>query len=302
MKRTLFATGVLMLLLPALELTAQPDFSDDPYFTNSVILEIGSSVGVMNCLTDLGGSKGTAKKFISDVNWSNSKACGSIYMNLAWRNALVLRTDLTWGGVRASDHVLGKVKESTLGRYDRNLSFRSSIFEVVVAGEVHPRYFKKYTEKQRLPRFSPYVMGGVGFFTFNPQAKSDGVWIDLQPLSTEGQGFAEHPDRKPYKLKQFCFPVGGGFRYKLSSMLNFSAECVYRILTTDYLDDVSTSYIDKSLFAKYFNGEVLARAETLYDRQKEINPSHTTNVNDIRGNPKSNDSFFSINFKVGFIF
>lgn len=301
MNRTLFAI-VAIMLVPALTTQAQPDFYDDPYYSSNITVEIGSSVGIMNCLTDLGGSKGTGKKFLSDINWSNSKACGSIYMNVAFRNAFVLRGDITWGGVRASDGVLSKVKESTLGRYDRNLSFRSSIFDVMIGGEIHPRYFKRYTEKQRLPRLSPYVLGGIGFFTFNPQAKYNGVWTDLQPLHTEGQGFAEYPDRKPYKLKQFNIPVGAGIRYKVSSLINFSAECVYRILNTDYLDDVSTTYIDKTLFSKYFNGEMLSLAQGLSDRQKEINQAHVTNVDDIRGNPKVNDSFFSINFKVGFIF
>lgn len=173
----------------------------------------------------------------------------------------------------------------------------------MLAVEIHPRYLiKKYVEGKKLPRFSPYFMGGIGLFSFNPQAKLNGQWIELKPLSTEGQGFAEYPDRKPYKLKQLNFPVGIGLKYKITPMFNFSLECVSRILNTDYLDDVSTSYIDQSLFARYLFGNQLTNALLLNDRQGELNPAHVTMKGYERGNPKSNDAYFSVNLKMSFVF
>ncbi|MEI8059177.1 MAG: hypothetical protein WCG67_03380, partial [Ferruginibacter sp.] len=127
-------------------------------------------------------------------------------------------------------------------------------------------------------------------------------WVDLRPLSTEGQGFVEYPNRKPYKLKQINFPVGAGVRYKISPLVNVSAELVYRILNTDYLDDVSTSYVDKNLYSKYFSGEQLAMALALQDRQTEISGGLPANTNDIRGNPSKNDAYFSFNIKLGLLF
>jgi hypothetical protein len=85
-------------------------------------------------------------------------------------------------------------------------------------------------------------------------------------------------------------------------MVNFSAECVYRILNTDYLDDVSTRYIDKSLYANYFSGEQLNMALTLQDRQTEISGGRPAVTNDVRGNPSKNDAYFSFNFKIGIVF
>ena len=181
---------------------------------------------------------------------------------------------------------LKTLKESTLGRYERNLSFKSTIFEISLITEIHPLYFKKYYPSDKLPRISPYLLGGIGYFVFNPQAKLNGNWVNLRPLSTEGQGFSEYPNRKFYKLKQINFPVGAGIKYKLSDQFNFSAECVYRILTTDYLDDVSTTFIDPTLYQKYFTGDVIAQALALNDRAKEITPAHVTTIGDIRGNSK----------------
>jgi Domain of unknown function (DUF6089) len=302
MKRIFYAHCILMLCaLPAL-LFAQPDFSDDLYYNNKVTYEIGTSLGIMNCFTDLGGKKGTGKGFIKDINIANTQPAATIYLSAAYKYALVLRSEATWGVVKASDKILKDVKESTLGRYDRNLSFRSTIFELMLAAEIHPRYFKKYKAKEKLPRFSPYALAGIGYFVFNPQTRYKGQYVDLKPLRTEGQGFAEYPDRKPYKLKQFNFPVGAGIRYKMSSSVNVGAECVYRILNTDYLDDVSTKYIDRKLFQKYMPAGLAATAEALYDRQKEINPNYIPVSGEIRGNPQKNDSYFSFVFKVGYIF
>ncbi len=303
MKR--LASSVCMVIIITCiprQTTAQPDFSDDLYYYNTVTYEIGGSLGVMNCLTDLGGRKGDGKKFIKDLNLGNTQPAGSIFVSGVYKNALVLRTEATWGIVKASDAVLKDVKESTSGRYERNLSFRSTIFELSLVTEIHPRYFKKYNKNETLPRISPYLLGGLGFFSFNPQAKLNGTLVNLNPLNTEGQGFAEYPDRKVYKLKQINFPLGAGIKYKISELFNFSAECVYRILNTDYLDDVSTTYIDKNLYQKYFNGDMLTQALALHNRQNEISPSHITNPGDIRGNPQKNDAFFSINFKVALIF
>ena len=303
MKRLHSSLGIVILLTCAhLQSFAQVDFSDDLYYDNKVTYEIGASLGVMNCLTDLGGGKGVGKKFIKDINWGNTQPEGSIFLSAVYKNAVVLRTEATWGVVKASDALLKNNKESSGGRYDRNLNFKSTIFEISLVSEIHPLYFKRYLRGQKLPRISPYVLGGIGYFTFNPQTKLDGEWVDLRPLSTEGQGFKEYPNRKFYKLKQINFPVGAGVKYKLSEVWNFSAECVYRILNTDYLDDVSTTYIDKNLYANYFNGPLLTQALALHNRQNEINPNHVTSINDIRGNPKNNDAYFSVNFKLGFIF
>lgn len=302
MKRVfLLISPLLLLLLSADTVAAQIDFSDDPYYSNKYTVEVGASLGIMNCLTDLGGGKGPGKNFIKDIDPGNSLPQGSIYFSGAYRNALVLRTEAVWGIVKASDRLLEKIKDNSGSRYERNLSFRSSIFEVSLVAEIHPRYFKHYRNNEKLPRISPYLLGGIGYFAFNPQAKYDGNWIDLRPLSTEGQGFAEYPDRRAYKLKQINFPVGGGIRYKISPMLNFSAECVYRILNTDYLDDVSTRYIDKNLYANYFSGEQLNMALTLQDRQTEISGGRPAVTNDIRGNPSKNDAYFSFNFKIGIV-
>ena len=304
MKKLQLATALTFLLVCSTQkIAAQYYFYDNNYYDNPVVYELGGSVGLMNCLTDVGGRSGIGKKFVKDLNIGNSQFAGSIYFSAIYKNAVALRLEGTFGQVKAYDSILRNVKATTFGRYERNLSFRSNITEFMAVAEIHPLFiFKKYDENDVAPKYSPYLLAGIGYFSFNPQAQLNNRWVDLQPLSTEGQGFAEYPNRKPYSLHQVCIPVGVGVKYELSSMLNLRAECVYRILHTDYLDDVSTTYIDPNLYSNYFTGTKLTNALLLNDRQYELDPTHITTPGDQRGNPKNNDSYFSFNIKVGLIF
>ena len=64
----------------------------------------------------------------------------------------------------------------------RNLSFRSNITEFQVVGE-----YNLWDITQR--RFTPYVFAGLALFHFNPTAlDTNGSRVELQPLSTEGEG------------------------------------------------------------------------------------------------------------------
>jgi len=307
MKKLQIATALLLLLISSTQkITAQYYFYDNNYYDNPIVYELGGSLGIMNCLTDLGGKKGIGKKFIKDLNFGNTQLAGSIYLSAIYKNAVALRIEGTFGQVKAYDSILSKVKASTFGRYERNLSFRSTITDFMAVAEIHPLYiFKKYDENDELPRYSPYLVAGVGFFSFNPQAKLLNKWVDLQPLSTEGQGLVEYPNRKPYKLQQMSIPVGLGVKYELSPMLNVRAEAVYRILSTDYLDDVSTTYIDPTAYTNpnnNFSGTKLTNALLLNDRQYELDPTHITTNGDQRGNSKNNDAYFTFNLKIGLIF
>ncbi len=282
--------------------SAQYSSAADPYFSDDYSYELGISFAAMNCFTDLGGKKGNGRNFFSDINPGNSQFAGSIYLSARYRSFIAVRFEGTFGAVKASDNVLEKFKNESPYRYQRNLSFKSSIDEVMLLAEIHPLFFKRYHIGEKIPQISPYVVAGVGLFSFNPRAKLAGKWIDLHPLNTEGEGFPEYPDRKPYKLTQFNIPLGVGVKVNISPNFSLSLEGVSRTLFTDYLDDVSTNYIDKEIFSNYFTGTTLSNALLLNNRKYEIDPSLTTAINEQRGNPSKKDSYFTINLKIGYVF
>ncbi|WEK34780.1 MAG: DUF6089 family protein [Candidatus Pseudobacter hemicellulosilyticus] len=123
----------------------------------------------------------------------------------------------------------------------RNLSFQSHVNE----GHLLLQYtFFDLNDK----KISPYVFGGVALYHFNPYAyDTSGNKLYLKPLSTEGQGLPQYPSRKDYKLTQFAVPFGVGVKFRVSDNVVLGYEIGLRKLFNDYLDDVSTRYIDPNV-------------------------------------------------------
>ncbi|GAC1380573.1 MAG: hypothetical protein NVSMB45_04020 [Ginsengibacter sp.] len=286
---------------------AQYYFYNEDYYDNPVLFEVGASVGAMNALTSLGGHKGLGQRFLKDLNTGQTHLSGSVYFGALYKNQFGIRIEGTSGMVSGADSVLKKdAGTQSDPRYDRNLSFRSNISEISAIIEFYPTYiFRKYDVETSPPKAAPYLMIGLGYFHFNPQTLYKGQWVDLQPLSTEGQGFAEYPDRPVYSLSQTNIPLGIGVKYEVNARLNLRAEFLYRKLHTDYLDDVSTRYIDNSLYQKYFGNDPvkLERALALNYRGGEIGKDHDHQPGAPRGNTvrKNTDAYFTLNFKAGFI-
>lgn len=295
-----FFTLCFLLSFYSNSIYSQYYYYDDKYYDKPLLFEIGASVGAMNSLTDIGGNKGIGKKFIKDLNLGNTKFCGGVFINAIYKDIFAIRLEGNYGKVEAYDNVLSKVSPTDIAvnRYNRNLSFRSIISEVSVIAEIYPLEILNNLKNQESDpaAISPYLLGGIGHYTFNPQTNLNGNWIDLQPLRTEGQGFNEYPERKVYKLSQVNYPVGAGLKYALNDLINIRGEFIYRILTTDYLDDVSTTYIDPSLYSTYFTGDKLTNALLLNDRQ--INK--VASAGGKRGNPQQKDAYFSFNIKISY--
>ena len=67
------------------------------------------------------------------------------------------------------------------------------------------------------------------------------------PLGTEGQ-VGGYLGRKEYNTMAICIPFGVGIKYSLSQKTNLTFEISNRFTTTDYLDDVSTTYAPVLIF------------------------------------------------------
>lgn len=121
----------------------------------------------------------------------------------------------------------------------RNLSFNTNIWELTLQGDFN---FFKFVPGSLYDRFTPYITFGGGVFNYDPYTYYQGQKVYLRSLGTEGQGSALYPNRKPYGSMAACFPLGVGIKYNLNRNMNLGFEVVYRFTTTDYIDDVSTTY------------------------------------------------------------
>jgi len=148
----------------------------------------------------------------------------------------------------------------------RNLSFNTNVWELSLRGDFN---FFRFLPGDPEFNFTPYVSLGIGVFSYDPYAYLQGEKYFLRPLGTEGQGSSLYPDRKPYSSMAICFPVGVGIKYAFNERFNIGLEITHRFTTTDYLDDVSTTYVDPAVFPPLPDGSP-SPALLLSDRSYEL--------------------------------
>jgi hypothetical protein len=130
---------------------------------------------------------------------------------------------------------------------NRNLNFQTNLFEVSAGVEANLLPVD-HDEK----KFTPYVFAGVALFYYNPYTTgSDDSKIYLRPLSTEGQGMRQYPDRRVYSLVNVGAPLGAGMKVLIGKKVLLSTEIGFRYTATDYLDDVSQTYVNMDTLFKY---------------------------------------------------
>src|SRR6201996_4264042 len=183
--------------------------------------ELGFTVGPMVFLGDLGGHAGKGTTFIKDYNMNTTKLAFGAYFTAYPAQWLGFRFSLNYGSLEGDDnHITAKGGDEET-RLARHLDFRSKIIEGTVMAEFYPTVFIEDDAEDVTGRLRPYGVLGLGVFHFNPQGSyrnnyGEEVWVNLKPLHTEGQGWAEYPNRKNYSLTQLNIPMGAGIKYYFS--------------------------------------------------------------------------------------
>ncbi len=185
-----------------------------------------------------------------------------------------VRANVTFGKVSGNDKYNAK---NTV----RNLSFSSPLTDIHLGLEYS--LFDLYERS-----LTPYVFAGISYFSFNPSTTdTSGRKVFLQPLSTEGQGF--YQGRKKYNLHQFAIPFGGGVKFAFSENIRIAFEIGMRKTNTDYLDDVSTTYIDQFVLLTNRGQQAVDLAFRGDDLKTGLNyPADGTQ----RGSAKSKDWYY----------
>ena len=223
--------------------------------------------------------------------WNKTKFAGGLICRYNYGPYLTFKGTAIYGKIEGSD----KNFASDLYRSRRNLSFKSDIVEFSVQGEWN---IKGYEQTKTSYGWSPYLFAGISVFRFNPKAQftyqpymmdaslqaQDGDWIELQPLGTEGQETTKFNDKRRYSLTQLSVPVGVGAKWQLDDYWAFGFEFGIRKTFTDYLDDVSSIYVDNIIVG----GASGPMAVALKDRSMEVGQAPFEN-GDARGNSATKD-------------
>ncbi len=270
--------------------------------TENLNAEVGLNFGPTFFLGDLGVDPNTVSSYAKTINDPIKKFMKGGYASIYPNEWLGIRVAIQYTYLEGSDANISAADKASKYRKERNLDFRTNMWEAYTAVEFFPTMFFKRNDVEYNPRLRPYIFAGIGAFYFNPQGSltdqnGNKTWHYLKPLHTEGQGFSEYPNRKPYALTQINIPLGGGVKYILTEKVTLGLELLYRKTFTDYIDDVSTSYIDKSLFSKNLPASDAYLATRLFDKTPSSNGRTASVVK--RGNSNQNDTYFSFALKLG---
>ena len=274
-------------------------------FLSDAKWETGIATGPMVFMGDLGGNPGVGKPLLKDYNIPSTRYEIGAYITCYPQPWLGIRFMITHGELYGSDALTNAKNGEELSRKNRNLDFKSQLNEGLLMAEFMPTVFLEDDPGQFIGKIRPYGLLGIGVFHFNPQGSyTDSLgntsWQYLRPLHTEGEGFAEYPGRKMYSLTQFTIPMGFGARYYMNDRFTVSAEVLHRKTFTHYIDDVSTTYIDPSLFYKYLPYGQAVIADNISNKSPmRSDPESPYQPGDKRGDSSRDNAYFSFNFMVG---
>ncbi|MGM0648944.1 MAG: DUF6089 family protein [Bacteroidota bacterium] len=250
--------------------------------------EVFFGVGGTNFLGELGGADQAGTRFVRDFEVLYTRPL--VYAGYRYKlsPSFSVKGAAGFGWVYGDDATTNEVH-----RNSRNLSFRSPIAEAGAHIEYHilkEQFGHRYNlRRSRGQQNSPslYIFTGINGFWFNPKAQyTDGEWYALQPLGTEGQNVL--PTREPYKRISWSVPIGFGMNFLIDRNWGAGFEFGSRYTGTDYIDDVSTTYVDPDLFddpvARYFA-----------DRSDDWPGA---GVNQQRGNSNYNDAYMFLTLNV----
>lgn len=287
----------MRLLTFTLLLTASTAFSQNYRF------QIGANVGVANYLGDIGGGQEVGRDFIHDVQWSTTTPAYGLYVKYALTHSLNFAFSAQMADLHGADSLAEKS-----GRYNRNLSFKTRIYDF--SPTIEWEFFKQQeigNSRTSKTDFTSYLMAGVGFFHYTPTTYFKGTtnyngasrdydeYIELRPLNTEGVAYSKWA---------FSTILGWGFNFSFNRHINVGFQLGVRTTNTDYIDDIS------SVYPKYesFNGktEEGALAQALYYRTDEMNAEtsdqEAARYKGQRGDSSDDDSYFFSTLQIGYTF
>jgi hypothetical protein len=236
--------------------------------------ELGAMIGGMYYIGDLNQS-----------HFNHTNLAGSLVYRFNIHSRTTWRSNISFGSVEGYDSESDKALE-----VNRNLSFKSNIFEIATGVEFNYSPFQVGHDRYK---GTGYLLAQIALMHMNPKTELDGDDIELQPLGTEGQG-TSLSGKGNYLRTQLAIPLGVGYRFSVGKNLCIGVEYGIRFLFTDYLDDVGAyRYADPVVLAAE-NGPLAAELSN-----RSLDGSRYGR----RGNPTTRDWYtftgLMITYKLG---
>ena len=136
-------------------------YSQGFIFGNEKIkFEAGLCFGPSFFLGDLGGNSGKGKNTLKDLNLEFTKLMKGAYITVYPTKFLGLRLAASLTYLEGDDAIINTTGINELWRKQRNLDFRTNIWEANASVEVFPTMI--FSNEEYEPRLRPYGLIGVG--------------------------------------------------------------------------------------------------------------------------------------------
>lgn len=300
--------------------------------------DIAVSGGLSNYVGDLGNEKNFP---VSSANFGSSVTVRNFLNNPrrsgGYQKAFDLQVRMSWHRLQYDEtNSIGGKQGTELRNYLRGINFRNDLFGTEI-GLTYNFLLNKRAPLTK-PKFSGFVMAGVGVFYGQPKAdlfrggidmanryyfwddgtirdrpdndkhigeeiKKDGIYeTKLQNWKTEGQGYSrEIHSQKPYDNCNIGIPMGIGIRYMYNKLLTLSMEFNYYYFFSDYLDDVSDRYATyEELLAAFPDINEYNIAKYISDPTGRGTNGYIGPVTSPRGNANLNDAFTYLSFEASY--
>jgi len=262
-------------------------------------LEYGFGAGAANYLGEIGGGAKAGRPFIMDMKLAKTRWNPQLYVRYKFDPLFAVKVSFNYLRISGDDKLT-----TNPGRRYRNLSFRNDIFDL--EGTVQWLFYSSNKPMGVYSRsnifFTSYLFAGLGAFYHNPKTLYRGDWVPLQPLQTEGVRYSKWG---------YCLPFGLGAYVTINKRRKshrIGIEINWRYTNTDYLDDVSSVYVNPAELSSSLAAELSNRNPEV-DRQpdgfqnnygwhgtdKDGNPVNMAP----RGNKNDKDSYLSVNVTYG---
>lgn len=211
--------------------------------------DYGLKLGASNYLGDIGGKELPRRDFVWDMHLGQTRYAVGAYGRYKFSKRLAINVNFDHIAIQDADKFT-----TYTPRRARNLNFRNRMFELGARAEFTLWYDNDVGNRGFYnPDYKLYAFGGVSAYYSNPQARLvydgygdtiaglvpgdfvDNTWYTLRNYRTEGVAYSNFG---------VGIPLGIGMYFTFNKQWRIGWEICWRMTFTDYLDDVSSSYVE----------------------------------------------------------
>jgi hypothetical protein len=257
-------------------------------------LDFGVRAGAANYLGDIGGGD-LARNFVFNLEMKDTRWSTGGFVRYRFSPAFAYQGAITYARIQGADS-----ESENYARRGRNLSFKNDLIMLNNKLEWYPSQLTVSdvgkTGRYRTD-YKTYFFTGFGIFYHNPKAEYNGTKYKLRQLMTEG---------KKYSPVSLSIPFGAGFYFTHRNKHRFGLEMSWNMTFTDYLDDVSTDYVNPSLMSSDPIAASLANRNDQLDYSLgnypgPANYGYYSGHTNPRGDASDKDNFMMISLSYSYV-